>query len=190
MRRTLAVLASLLAVTASLAAIAGPAHADGLAVRDGRGDVWRISPTGSRPAARMQNGDVSRTLFRHGADNVIVLSWYVGLARVGRYAQFTVRIQTDAGTYREVQVETSRSNRAGTARVFARNGNRVACRVGHAISYRRDTVRMAVPRTCLRDPAHVRATAASYWAQRQVFTDNPHNREAEVAVWTRWLAAG
>jgi hypothetical protein len=119
-----------------------------------------------------------------------VLSRYVDLTRTGRYAQFTIRVQADAGTYREIQVETSRSDRGGTARVFARNGNRVACRVGHAISYRRDTVRMAIPRTCLRNPAYVRATAASYWAQRRVFTDNPHNREAEVAVWTRWLAAG
>ena len=168
----------------------GAASAREVTVGDARHDVWRTNPKAKAPSVR--NGDVVRTQFLHGPRNVVVRSRYVDLRKVGRYAQFTVRIENGARRYREVMVETSRTSRNGSTRVFDRRGDRVACKVRHQISYSANTVRIEVPRSCLNRPTYVRGTAASYWANQDgdLYTDNPHNQRPTVRTWTRWISSG
>jgi hypothetical protein len=165
----------------------GVANARDVTVRDARHDVWRTNPKAKAPGVR--NGDVVWTLFRHGPRNVVVQTKYVDLARIGSYAQYTLRIENGAHTYREVLVETSPNTWKGKARVFDRRGDRVRCRTRHQISYRANTIRIEVPRRCLNRPTYVRGTAASYWASKggNIYTDNPHNKRSTVRIWTRWL---
>ncbi|HET6625792.1 MAG TPA: hypothetical protein VFG63_05345 [Nocardioidaceae bacterium] len=194
--RALAVLTAallVLGVTAGVAT-AGAAAAREVTLHDARGDMWQLHFSGGTdPAPGTRVGDVRRARFTHGLRRIVVRQRYVDLRRTGAYWLYTVRLQNGSRIYREVELHAGPGSWQGGTAVFNRRGDRVACRVGHRIDYRRNLVVLAVPRRCLGNPHRVRASAASSWAQRrrQVFlTDNPHNRRAGVHTWTRWLRAG
>ena len=189
--RAVALLTSVLLM---VAATTGAAAAAGVVLHDPRGDVWRADYVGAaEPAPSERVGDVRRAAFRHGRRNFVVRERFRDLRRVGAYWLFTVRIENGSHTYREVRVEAGRHARGGTVRVFDRGGEAVDCAARHRIDYERNVVRIVVPRSCLGSPARIRATASSYRADRErraLFMDNPHNRQARPAGWTRWLRAG
>jgi hypothetical protein len=191
LRRILTVLVTALAL---LGVAVAPASARDLAVSDAVGDMWRqtdgVGEATRAPGTRQ--GDVRRAVFVHNRTNIVVTQRYAALRRVGRYANYSVRLQNAARGYREVVVETSRRSWAGKVRVFARNGNRVACAATHRVDYGADTVTVRMPRSCLGTPHRIRATATSSWADAagDFFMDNPHNGQSRVDGWTRRLAAG
>lgn len=178
-----------------VAAFAGPSAARDLDLRDSRQDVWRIDDSGAESVApAVTNGDITRTRFRHHPRDIVVVTRFVDLRRVGRYTQHALRLQTGSNVFREVVVVAGPGSWGGTVEVFNRRG-RVDCEARHRIDYRRDTVLIRVPRSCLGDPTRVRASAASTWAQSrrdEFLVDNPHHTRASVnrRTWTRWLRVG
>jgi hypothetical protein len=196
-RGSRALLSGLVAgVVTALLTLAGAAaaHADQVVLRDPAGDVTRTTfGGGSQPAPRTRVGDVRRAAVRHGRHAVVVRVRYRELRRVGAYWLFEVRLRTGAHRYREVRVEATRHHWRGVERTFDQHGRRVACRVRHRIDYRRDVVRIQVPRACLGTPRRVRATVAGYRADRsraRFYVDDPHDRTAATRGATRWLRAG
>lgn len=188
-QRALAVLVTVLLLVGGSAGAAGARE---LVLRDGSGDMWRLGLSSSQAtrAPHTRHGDVRRIAFRHGPRNIVVTARYAVLRRSGSYGAFTVRLATKRHVYREVRVETSPGARRGELRVFGGRGRLVHCpRARHRIDYRRDTVRIVVPRACLGTPRYVHAAAANYWAsyQHRLVTDNPHNARAHVRGWTRWI---
>lgn len=178
-----------------MAAGAGAASAREVVLHDPAGDVWRTSFSGDdvRPAPRTRVGDVRRASFSHGPRSIVVRQRFTELRRVGGYSLHVVRLENGSHISREVRVEAAPGSWRGTAKVFDRRGNRVTCRVRHALDYDRNILRVRVPRSCLGKPAMVRASASSYWADRRAqvfFSDNPHNERAETRTWTRWLRSG
>jgi hypothetical protein len=189
--RLLVVLATALLLVGVGGGVASAQRAD---LRDARGDVWRSDFSGhTEPAPQSRTGDVRRALFVHGSARIVIRQRFVDLRRIGDYALFTVRIQTGANLYRELRVEASRHGWRGTAKVFNRRGDRVGCDASHQIDYAKNVVVMSLPRSCLKFPKRIRATAGSYRANRKraVFLmDNPHNGRATSTAWTRWLRTG
>lgn len=187
MTRALALLTVALLLVATSA---GAASAREVLLRDPAGDMWRRDLQGSiSEAPNSHLGDVRRALFRHDQRKIVVRQRFVDLRRTGDYAQYAVRIESAAGTYREVRVEASRRSWAGRSRVFNRRGDRVECATTHDIDYAADVVVMTVPRTCIGTPGKVRATASNYRSDvnHHFLMDNPHNTGSSAQVWTRWL---
>jgi hypothetical protein len=196
-RRSRALLSGLgAAVLVAVLTVAGAAAAtaDQVVLHDPAGDVTRTTFGGrSQPAPRVRIGDVRRAAVRHGKHAVVVRLRYRELRRVGAYWLFEVRLRTGTHRYREVRVEATRHHWRGVDRTFDRHGRRVACGVRHRIDYRRDVVRIQVPRTCLGTPKRVRATVAGYRADRsrsRFYVDDPHDRSPATRGATRWLRAG
>ncbi len=198
MRRVL--LGTVLATALSLSFTA-PALGAERTVRDEARDVLqgRVTDMGGYVYTPVAEGDVLRTTFRHGPRNVVVTSRFRALTRVGIYHAYYTRLQTGSKLYREVTVETRPGAWAGRATVTRRDGSRVRCAVGHRIDYSRSTVRVTVPRSCLKNPRIVRATAANIWAQEDeveptqpayVYLDNPHNDSHLANTWTAWIRRG
>jgi len=190
--RAVAVLTAALLVVGSTAGMAG---AQEQVLRDPAGDMWAMDYAGNSTAApQMRTGDVRRAAFRHRRSDVMVRQRFVDLRRVGRYTQHAVRLQTGSNLYREAVVVAGPGSWGGTVEVFNRRG-RVECDARHRIDYRRETVLIRVPRSCLGEPARVRASADSTWAQSrrdEFLVDNPHHTRASVnrRTWTRWLGVG
>lgn len=187
-------LAVLTAVLLLVGATAAAAAAGEVALRDGRGDMWRMDFNGNtEKAPQTRAGDVRRAVFRHGPENVVVRQRFVDVRRIGSYSLYTVRIQNGASVQREVRVEAGPHAWRGAATVFNRRGERLDCHVEHRIDYDGDVVVISVPRACLGTPKRVRAMADSSWAdkRRHVFLmDNPHNARPAARTWTRWLRSG
>jgi hypothetical protein len=190
--RAVAVLTAALLVVGSTAGVAG---AQEQVLRDPAGDMWAMGYAGNSTAApQMRTGDVRRAAFRHRRSDVMVRQRFVDLRRVGRYTQHAVRLQTGSNLFREAVVVAGPGSWGGTVEVFNRRG-RVECDARHRIDYRRETVLIRVPRSCLGEPARVRASADSTWAQSrrdEFLVDNPHHTRASVnrRTWTRWLRVG
>ena len=168
---------------------AGAASAREVMLRDAAGDMWRKDQGNISEAPNSQVGDVRRALFRHDQRNIVVRQRFVDLRRSGDYAQYVVRIESAAGTYREVRVEASPRSWAGKRRVFNRRGDLVECATTHRIDYATNVVVMTLPRTCIGTPRTVRATASNYRSDvnHHFLMDNPHNTDSSAQVWTRWL---
>lgn len=186
--RALAVLTAALLLVGATAGVAGARE---VALRDPAGDMWRMDFAGdTEQAPDTRVGDVRRAVFRHGRSNIVIRQNYVDLRRVGEYTLYLARIQSGSKTYREVQVEAGPHSWRGAVKVFNRRGDRVSCDATHRIDYENNTLVMTVPRSCLRTPRMVRATASSSWAHRRrhVFLmDNPHNERSAANTWTGWL---
>jgi hypothetical protein len=190
--RAVAVLTAVLLV---VGVTAGAATADEQVLRDPAGDMWRTQfAGGTAEAPQMRLGDVRRAVFRHGRPDIVVRQRFTELRRAGRYAQYTVRLQSGSGQYREVVVSAAPRSWRGTVAVFNRR-DRVGCEATHRIDYAANTVVMTVPRSCLGDPERVRGAAANSWAHQrddEFLSDNPHHTRAVVRArtWSRWLPVG
>ncbi|MGA8209735.1 MAG: hypothetical protein WB441_05530 [Nocardioidaceae bacterium] len=162
------------AVTAACAAVlalggapAGAAVPDqdtvsGFTVLDARHDVVRGSTESSRvparPAPRRRQGDVVALTATHGGDRVRVTMRYAELDRLpGALTVHTFAFRTDAGRFAELGLLAHDGNWAGEPVWTVRGRESEPCAgLRTAIDYRRNTVRVVVPRDCLSDPRWVR----------------------------------
>jgi hypothetical protein len=181
-------------------AVVAPAAADHAVVRDQRRDVSEAR-VGADPVfvyqSRMREGDFVATTFRHGRRAVVVTSRFRDLRHVGNHHGYFLRLESGRHRYREVTVEAGPKAWRGRHVVTDRRGDRVRCGVHHSIDYRRNVVRVIVPRSCLGLPRVVRGTAAAAWTRPDLddpsqadylAVDNPHNTDVAVKTWTRWIA--
>lgn len=182
--------------------VAAPVRADQVTVRDQRHDVseTRVGDVGAYVyQGKIREGDFIATTFRHGRDAVVVTSRFRDLAWVGNHHGYFLRLESARHAYRDVTLEAGPGLWRGRHVVTNRRGDRVRCGVEHAINYRRNIVRMIVPRSCFGDPRVVRGTAAAMWtrpdlddpSQSDILdVDNPHNDDPAVDTWTRWIRRG
>ena len=193
MRRILPVLLLAGGLSVSMtAAMAEPAAAEQVTLRDARHDVWRSASVDDlSPAPSATLGDVTRTVVAHGPASVVVTLAFVDLRRSMAYSNYTVRLQNGSRQTREVTLEASRHTPGGRIRVFRPNGRVITCAVQHRIDYGRDRVRLSVPRSCLPSSTRVRANVSMHRSNDQgvFFADNPHNQRASSSAWTSWLRA-
>lgn len=193
LRRLLCALSVPLVTAGAVAALAAPASAQSLVLRDGHGDVWVTGAVGGwTPAPNSTQGDVTALVVRHQERRVSVVARYVDLSRTGSYASYDLRLRNGAGMLREFVLEAAPHHWVGSVRVFSRSGDPVGgCLVQHRIDYAHDTVRLDVPVSCLGTPRFVQANFNSYRARRPgtFWGDNPHDGRAQAPTWTRWLSA-
>lgn len=157
---------STLALAAGLSvATAGTAAAEELTVTDGRGDVQVLDMTadGWTAAPGVKNGDVSRAVLRHDDRRIAVRVKFRDLARKGSMSGHVVRVVTDEGVKRDVNIFAGPGMWGGEAMMSRPSGQEVACQVAHKIAYGTNLVTLSFPRTCISDPRWVRLGFGTMW---------------------------
>jgi hypothetical protein len=177
-----------------LALSAGPAAAERVTVADRRGDVLKVEEgaTSGEPAPG-STFDVWRSTFAHTPDRVVARVRFDDLRPTGKRLRVWVNLQDGRGRTHHVGVEGVPGDRAGTAWLMGDRGRDLPCRVRHRIDYRRDVVRVSLPRRCVGSPRvlrfgvlteHVRRT----W--RYAWLDDGLSPTVGPVEWTRRLGAG
>jgi len=176
-----------------LLAVAAPANAERLTLRDPRYDMWRTTADGDvAPATWSETSDLTRAKVWHKHATVVVRLHFVRLRRTGIYAQYAVRVH-GVGKHRrlrEVVVEAGPGGWRGQARVFTRAGRLAKnCAADHRIDYNRELVVVRLARACLDRPRRVRVNVNVYRARDDgvFFADNPHNVKAHARAWSGWV---
>jgi hypothetical protein len=169
------------------------AQADTLNLADERGDVHRIGDDGSFVRAEGERrADILRTRIQHTDRALVVRTSLLRLRREGANLVMAMRIRTNEGTYREVQLEAGRRiGWGGEVSMNNRRGAVVACRAGHNINYTSDVMALRIPSSCLNSPRWVQMTLVSLFVGgRQFLADNPHNHRMRINVWTPRIRRG
>ena len=178
--------------TAAPVAVAGAERPSRVVVRDGTGDVWKVNLrtshwtlAGDRPTA-----DVRRAVVRHRSGAVVVRTRFENLRRVGVQSH-AAGLTTDDGDF-FVEVTSRPGKRSGRRALYdGPGGERIECAgMSHRIDYAAETVKVRVPRSCLRDPRWVRANLGNRLVvgerpDRRHYADNPHDDGAYSNVGTR-----
>jgi hypothetical protein len=179
---------------ATVATLAMPVAAQGATLNlvDARGDVYRDVAKGApKPAPGERSADIVRTKIVHAQRAVVVRTQLVRLNREGTALGMSMRVRTNEGLYREVDVFALRPRWRGGVDVMKRNGSSAECTTAHRFNYARDYIAVRIPRSCLGDPRWVQATVMSFSAARQRFLlDNPHNDTARLNVWSSRIRRG
>lgn len=194
LRRGVPLLAALLLL--HLCLTAAHALADSSTLRDDTGDMWTVreGATTGDPAPAARIGDIVRTTFRHTDTRLVVRARFVDLAPVGRRFTLWVGVRSRDGRETVLGVRASRRDRDGHTVLMDDRGRDIDCAVRHRISYAHDTVRAAVPRTCLGDPVSLRFNVLSeQWGRRLSFAhlDDGHTPDVPGPIrWTGPVRAG
>jgi hypothetical protein len=183
--RTAAVIGAFL-VSAALAAtppaVAGDEPLTKVVLRDGTGDVWRMT-LGSADKVRRPAADVKRAVVRHVPATVRVRMRFADLRRAGSQS-YQVTYRTPGGGYYLAVLESLPGARSGRSSLWGMESERrLRCpELRHRIDYARDLVALSVPRSCLGDPSWVRVNMTNLLAPLEdptgdgrIFVDNPHN---------------
>lgn len=163
------------ALTLALAAgltftTAGTASAEGLTVRDARGDVQAHDMQTEEPTgqAGVANGDIVRTVMRHNDRRISVRIKYVDLRKkVGDGRVDVVRVVTNEGVRRDAHVFAGPGMWRGEAGMSRPNGNPVDCGVKHKIDYDKNVTTLSFPRRCVSNPRWVRLGVGAMWMKSQ-----------------------
>jgi hypothetical protein len=146
---------------------AGAASAQTVLHHDAQGDVRQFTDSSSStsvPAPTIRNGDVKGVRFTHGSTRVSVRIVFVDLQRAGAFRGDFVRIVTNEGLRRELDLYAAPGAWAGKAELDRPDGNRVRCSISRSIDYTANTVSLSFPRSCISKPRWVRLGIGSFWA--------------------------
>lgn len=175
--------------------VAPPALGDDVSVQDARGDMWFIveGSTDPDPAPGARIGDFVRSTFRHAQSRVIVRSKFAELERTGR--RFTMWTDLQAGNGKEwfAGVQMTPRDRNGSTTIFTGTGADIACNLNHRVNYRKNTVRLSIPRRCLNTPRTLRFGQLSEFSKRSLRfarLDNALSRQVSRRTWTGWVRHG
>ncbi len=167
------------------------AQAATLKLVDERGDVHRDTGGGFTLVEGERRADILHTRIQHTDRALVVRTKLLRLLREGAGLGMAMRIRTNDGTYREVQLQASR--RVGWRGQVSMNGRRTAvdCRTAHNINYAADVMAVRIPRSCVNNPRWVQVTLVSLFeGGRQFLVDNPHNNRMRINVWTARIRRG
>lgn len=167
------------------------AQAATLKLVDERGDVHREAGGGYTLAEGERRADILHTRIQHTDRALVVRTKLLRLRREGAELGMAMRIRTNDGTYREVQLQASR--RSGWRGHVSMNKRDMAvdCRTAHNINYATDVMAVRIPRACLNNPRWVQVTLVSlFQGGRQFLVDNPHNNRMRINVWTDRIRRG
>jgi hypothetical protein len=169
------------------------AHAATLNLVDARGDVYRETNAGYRPAPAQRRIDITRTRIRHTDRALVVRTSVLELRREGRAVGMAMRMRTSKGLYREMDLTAGpiAGSWRGQVTLTRRNGSVAPCRTAHRVDYAADRMVVRIPRSCLGNPRGVQTTVVSvFLGGGRFFIDNPHNDRARINVWTRYIRRG
>jgi hypothetical protein len=169
------------------------AQAATLDLVDERGDVHTFAEDGSFVLVEgEERADILRTHLEHTDRAFVVRTKLLRLAREGRDLAMSMRIRTNDGTYRELQLEANRRlGWRGQVSMNNRRGAAVECRAAHNINYATDVMAVRIPRSCLNNPRWVQMTMVSIViGRRRLLVDNPHNDRMRINVWTSRIRRG
>ena len=169
----------------------GAASAQTLTLRDAHHDVWAGTsvndPASSTPARHRTAGDVRWARLRYGPHRVVLTEKYADLARRGSGDLYALRLRTDRGLRRIIEVQAFPHSWGGALGTYTPRGRSVTCDgAAEHIDYTRNLLRVSVPASCLRAPRWVRFTTMSGHITRGNvwLLDNPHNTEASYDGWS------
>jgi hypothetical protein len=171
-----------------------PAHAETLAQRDARDDVWHDGRPESDPYLGEPDfgeyPDLHRVTYRHTDTTARIRLKMEDMRRFG-YRLFEVRMKTDEGEHRRVTLfrDTGSPETRGLVEWF---GSR-SCDVGWKVDLSEDTVLLVVPRPCLSNPEEVSFRLASnYWPTSDDFPyrDLAGTSGFDFEGWTAPVATG
>jgi hypothetical protein len=193
-RHLLYSLALATSVGATAVATALPAQAARVSLSDPAGDTWTASDP-AEPAASARNTDLRRTTIVHGAKRVTIRSRYADLVqpRKGETISLAVRLRSDEGPKRNAFVFVTPKAPYGRHRLLVeRNDQRVPCPgMRHRVSYARDLMTVAIPRSCLGYPRWVQLMVVAVDLQGDDGTiDDAASTASEPSSWTRRLRRG
>lgn len=160
---------------------------------DARGDVIRfdVESETQRPAPRDRTSDVVRTVVDHRADDVVLQSRVRELSRSG-YRLMIADLLTPQGRRYELVVDYSTrpiDRRVSLTR--SGSGTEIAC-AGTTWSVDRATgsIEATVPRSCLGDPAWIRAGLAVVAAPRDLESSRADDSRARGRIGDERLRLG
>ncbi|WP_162599969.1 hypothetical protein [Nocardioides solisilvae] len=164
-------------------------------VVDGTGDVWRAD---RRTDEWWEVGDVPeidlrRTVVRHTADRVVVQSRFVDL-QPGNRTTFWVGFALPGRTFAFSRIVARRGQARGGHNLLREPGGaKIDCDgLGHFVDRDLDLVTIEVPRSCLGEPAWVRANVSAQLVRRgapnfpyadTVHSDRATSNRATPRVW-------
>ncbi|MFT4009912.1 MAG: hypothetical protein QM655_07685 [Nocardioidaceae bacterium] len=169
------------------------AEARTLHVRDAKNDVFTISGSGELvKVGSMPNVDLRRTTIRHRAHRVVVIGKYVDLRKNKDLVTYAVELRTNTGLTRDAVVTTGPGMRRGEVHFTGRQKELRCKGITHRISYRGNTVRVSIPRSCLNRPRYVQAQTMALSMgdltdpDTSIFVDNGMGKRIpEVEDWSR-----
>jgi hypothetical protein len=192
--------AALVGTVVALVVPAGTASAATLSIGDATDDTFlgqydeASDTTTYAPAGSQRNVDLEKVVVKHTARSVVAKASYTDLARSGHQFMYALRLRTNEGVKRDVNVDTLFSGWKGNVTLSKPNGNEVRCRgLSHAIDYAADTVRVTVPRRCLSAPRWVQAfTAAIGFSETgDFYIDHGHRADmVEKVTWSARIRRG
>jgi hypothetical protein len=169
------------------------AHAATLNLVDARGDVYRETNAGYRPAPTQRRIDITRTRISHTDRALVVRTSVLELRREGRAVGMAMRMRTSKGLYREMDLTAGpiAGSWRGQVTLTRRNGSVAPCRTAHRVDYAADRMVVRIPRSCLGNPRGIQTTVVSvFLGGGRFLIDNPHNDTARINVWTRYIRRG
>lgn len=144
-----------------------PAAAAELPVRDRTGDMWKQNSFNGdfTRAPKMSNMDYVRARFVHTNRRVIFQGKFVQLRQPTRqiFSMYTAIRDQDGNRWQLSMAADSTGSDSG---LLTWRGRELRCDVTHRVNYRRNTIRMSLPRRCLDRPRSLQFHAASSFAPR------------------------
>lgn len=153
------------ALVGCVVVVPAPALADSVVRSDPRADVRYVGQDdeggyggSSTPIPARRQGDITTIRVTHNPRLVRVTLGFRELRKAGSHTHWFV-LAGPRWTL-DIFVQADRESWTGNHLVYERSEEPdVRCRFSHRIDYRRNTVQVTVPRTCLLNPAWVRAGA-------------------------------
>lgn len=153
-----------------------PAQAQSRIREDTRADVaaQTCDYSGPRPACswraapRRANGDIIRNTVNHTASRVIVRTKFRMLRKIHGDLHYVVRVRSSDGQWRDIIGGWNDVGGGGGAFMVHPDGDESYCAdLTQRIDWEHDYIELAMPRSCVRNPAWVRVGA------RMAVTDYP-----------------
>lgn len=143
--------------TTALVLTSGTAFADTLTKVDAAGDVAKQVEDTTTVDPTVTNGDITRSVIRHGASKVRVKLAFRDLAKTGHLVGLvSVRSNKGRSAARDITIVAGPGAYGGRVHVENANGKTVTCRTTRTIDYVANTLVLEVPRRCLGYPRWIR----------------------------------
>jgi hypothetical protein len=197
MIRVLRRLSLLLALpVAASALVVAPGPADALSRYDESGDVWKVNVTSRlqkrHPAGTRANADLRGVTVKHRKRAVRVRADYNLLRTDAGVFRLTVRLRDERTRTRTVYVRVD-PGRSRASRLEGKAGRDRRCPgLSSQVDFRRDTLRVRVPRRCLGNPGWVRFQATATAVERDgrriaLYVDDARSTRSTPRDWSRRL---
>ena len=158
--------------TGLMVAGSSAAQAQSITDADAAGDMVNsgYDDEEARPAPNQVRNDVLRTTLTHSATRISIRVKYAELQRVGYGLGQSVRMVTNEGVRRNLDVIVEQGHWAGWVEMArGRDGGAVRCAVRHSIDYTRNVIAVSFPRQCASSPRWVKFRVLGFRAGETAF---------------------